>query len=222
MDQNDFKQFRRSQIAELRPYVPGEDMKGIAISMPDVGAGSPKTGDMIARNPKNHNDKWLVAEKYFNDNFEPLPEDGAPFDFENGIPTPHKETLSRVSSIAAHYLKQNTREIEILIETNQAGVIEDIRTLAASCLSQDETSGQEKPTGDFFSRLKAERADLSGKLDGLSRFLRCGPGKGMDRHHWLMLERQGQIMSEYLAVLDERIADLQISQRSSTENDHAK
>ena len=29
-------------------------------------------GDMIARNPKNHADKWLVAAQYFSDNFEPL------------------------------------------------------------------------------------------------------------------------------------------------------
>jgi len=27
---------------------------------------------MIARNPKNHLDQWLVAEQYFNDNFEPI------------------------------------------------------------------------------------------------------------------------------------------------------
>jgi hypothetical protein len=26
---------------------------------------------MIARNPKNHADQWLVAAKYFADNFEP-------------------------------------------------------------------------------------------------------------------------------------------------------
>ena len=35
-------------------------------------AGSPKVGDMIARNPKNHDDKWLVAAVYFADNFEPV------------------------------------------------------------------------------------------------------------------------------------------------------
>ena len=27
---------------------------------------------MIARNPKNHVDQWLVEAKYFTDNFEPL------------------------------------------------------------------------------------------------------------------------------------------------------
>jgi hypothetical protein len=32
----------------------------------------PKEGDMIARNPKNHKDQWLVAAQYFADNFEPI------------------------------------------------------------------------------------------------------------------------------------------------------
>lgn len=66
-----FTKYRRSQIAELRPYREGEDMARISVSAPDKEAGSPKPGDMIARNPKNHNDQWLVAAKYFADNFEP-------------------------------------------------------------------------------------------------------------------------------------------------------
>jgi hypothetical protein len=66
-----FRQYRRKQIAELRPYIPGEEMSGISISTEDRNAGSPKAGDMIARNPKNHADQWLVAAKYFADNFEP-------------------------------------------------------------------------------------------------------------------------------------------------------
>jgi hypothetical protein len=64
--------YRRKQIAELRPYQPGEDMAGISISVTDKEAGSPKVGDMIARNPENHADKWLVSAQYFTDNFEPL------------------------------------------------------------------------------------------------------------------------------------------------------
>jgi len=47
-------------------------MSRISISAPDKEAGSPKAGDMIARNPKNHDDMWLVAAQYFADNFEPL------------------------------------------------------------------------------------------------------------------------------------------------------
>ena len=64
-----FKPYRRKQIAELRPYVPGENMEGISISEADKLAGSPKLGDMIARNPRNHEDQWLVAAQYFKDNF---------------------------------------------------------------------------------------------------------------------------------------------------------
>lgn len=69
---NNFTKYRRSQIAELRPYESGESMERISISAPDKEAGSPKVGDMIARNPKNHDDQWLVAAKYFADNFEPI------------------------------------------------------------------------------------------------------------------------------------------------------
>lgn len=69
---NEFQQYRRSQIAELRLYEPGEVLNGVSISTPDWDAGSPKAGDMIARNPKNHKDQWLVASEYFADNFEPL------------------------------------------------------------------------------------------------------------------------------------------------------
>lgn len=72
-----FKQYRRKQIAELRPYILGENMKGISVSVADDDAGSPKEGDMIARNPKNHDDQWLVAAKYFADNFEPCEERNA-------------------------------------------------------------------------------------------------------------------------------------------------
>ena len=82
---NEFKKYRRTQIAEMRP-VTEWDIKAyqadkhlhsmrdtefrISISDADKANGSPKIGDMIARNPKNHNDQWLVAEKYFKDNFE--------------------------------------------------------------------------------------------------------------------------------------------------------
>ena len=69
---NMFKQYRRSQIAELRPYVEGEDIAGISLTDVDRQNGSPKVGDMIARNPKDHADQWVITAKYFADNFEPL------------------------------------------------------------------------------------------------------------------------------------------------------
>ena len=83
-----FKKYKRKQIAELRP-VSKEDIENfignreikyisdlgwyvVSISEQDLLNGSPKIGDMIARNPKNHLDQWLVAEKYFEDNFEEI------------------------------------------------------------------------------------------------------------------------------------------------------
>lgn len=72
---SEFKQYRRTQIAEMRPYELGEDLRALpvlSISQADLDNGSPKPGDMIARNPKNHGDIWLVAKQYFEDNFEPL------------------------------------------------------------------------------------------------------------------------------------------------------
>ena len=70
-----FKQYKRKAIAELRPVDIIDLTNGlstnVSISEADLQAGSPKLGDMIARNPDNHKDQWLVAAKYFKDNFEP-------------------------------------------------------------------------------------------------------------------------------------------------------
>lgn len=68
----EFTNYRRTQIAEMRPYEPGGSVGDVSISPEDARAGSPKAGDMIARNPKNHKDQWLVAAQYFADNFEPI------------------------------------------------------------------------------------------------------------------------------------------------------
>ena len=68
-----FQAYRRTQIAEMRPYRPGESMEGISVSEVDKQNGSPKPGDMVARNPADHADKWLVAAAYFAANFESAP-----------------------------------------------------------------------------------------------------------------------------------------------------
>ena len=69
---SEYKQYRRTQIAEMADWEPGFDMQGVSVSKPDADNGSPKLGDKIARNPANHNDLWLVAKAYFESNFEPL------------------------------------------------------------------------------------------------------------------------------------------------------
>ena len=66
---SEFKKYRRTNIAEMRPYIKGEDLTDISVS--DVDKPISDMG-MIARNPKNHKDQWYVARKYFEDNFEQL------------------------------------------------------------------------------------------------------------------------------------------------------
>jgi hypothetical protein len=70
----EYKQYRRTQIAEMADWEPGFDMHNVSVSGADASNGSPKLGDKIARNPANHDDRWLVAKAYFDANFEELPE----------------------------------------------------------------------------------------------------------------------------------------------------
>ena len=61
-------QYRRTAIAEMRPYIPGEDLAKISVSKED----HPQDGGMIARNPDNHDDQWYVNGAYFAKHFEPI------------------------------------------------------------------------------------------------------------------------------------------------------
>jgi hypothetical protein len=67
-----YRQYRRTAIAEMADWHPGFDVAGVSISDADRKAGSPKLGDKIARNPANHDDRWLVAAQYVVANFEAL------------------------------------------------------------------------------------------------------------------------------------------------------
>ncbi len=66
---NQFQKYMRTNVAEMTPYRSGMDMSRVSISQTDKENGSPKRGDMIARNPKDHSDMWLVANQYFGENF---------------------------------------------------------------------------------------------------------------------------------------------------------
>ena len=73
----EFKKYRRTNIAEVHAYninitYSKEFMDKVSISEVDRLNGSPKPGDMIARNPDNHNDLWLIAGEYFKNNFEEI------------------------------------------------------------------------------------------------------------------------------------------------------
>lgn len=67
----EYRRYRRTQVAEMAAWAPGFDMTGVSVSEADRNAGSPQWGDYIARNPANHEDRWLVAKAYFEANFEP-------------------------------------------------------------------------------------------------------------------------------------------------------
>lgn len=69
---SEYHRYRRTQVAEMADWHPDFDMDGVSVSVQDTLAGSPKLGDKIARNPANHEDRWLVAAAYFEANFEPL------------------------------------------------------------------------------------------------------------------------------------------------------
>lgn len=217
MNDNAFKQYRHTHIAEMRPVNLDTDrilIKSgvISISAPDTQAGSPKQGDMIARNPDNHNDQWLVNADYFAKNFEPMASN------DPRIKNPHhKETSSRVSSIAASWLDTNADEIRANFNNDDyiETLADVVRTLAGSALSQDETSGQSEAKGDFFDRLKAEREELYTRMRNLGKFMSADKKSAiLSDSHAKLLGRQLTLMHNLLSVLDERIADIEISRRS--------
>lgn len=73
---SEFKKFAK-KYAELRPYEPGETLAGVSISDEDRKTGSPKVGDMVARNPENHRDQWLVNAEWFQKNYVTTPVEDA-------------------------------------------------------------------------------------------------------------------------------------------------
>jgi hypothetical protein len=65
-----FEKYARKGVSEMRHHVKGEDLRGISVTVVDMLEAHGKGGGMIARNPKNEDDQWYVAKKYFNDNFQ--------------------------------------------------------------------------------------------------------------------------------------------------------
>jgi hypothetical protein len=71
-----WKRYRRTAVAEMRPYVAGEDRSRISVSQPDahlvdaMDAGVIRAEGFVARNPDNHEDQWFVAQAYAEANFD--------------------------------------------------------------------------------------------------------------------------------------------------------
>lgn len=62
--------YRKKQLQLMHPWTPFFKMDNVSISDTDKNNGSPKDGDMIAVNPQNAEDMWLVAKKFFLENYE--------------------------------------------------------------------------------------------------------------------------------------------------------
>jgi len=68
----EYKEFQKTGITEMRPYRLGESMDGITVSKDDYPA---KDQGMIARDPKNHENRWYVNREFFEKNYEECVED---------------------------------------------------------------------------------------------------------------------------------------------------
>ena len=65
--EEDIKEYKDTNIIKAKGF------SNFRVSISDADKkenGSPKIGDIIAINPKNPTDQWLIEEKYFKDNHE--------------------------------------------------------------------------------------------------------------------------------------------------------
>jgi len=69
---SEFKLYQRKPtFIPMRPWKPGENLEDVSISKADRDAGCPMPGDMIAMNPDDPSDGWLVNSDYFEKNYFP-------------------------------------------------------------------------------------------------------------------------------------------------------
>lgn len=64
------KYYRKKESQGMMEWEDGLPMALVSISEADKLSGSPKVGDMIAVNKNDATDMWLVAEKFFKENYE--------------------------------------------------------------------------------------------------------------------------------------------------------
>ena len=59
--------YTKKKLQELIPWTPDLPMGLVSVSVFDKNNGSPKKGDLIAINPEDATDMWLVAESFARD-----------------------------------------------------------------------------------------------------------------------------------------------------------
>jgi len=62
--------YRKKGLIEAVEWNEWCNMERVSISPADIDAGSPKAGDMIACDPNNPDDRWLISKAYFEANYE--------------------------------------------------------------------------------------------------------------------------------------------------------
>jgi len=76
----EFKHYKRKGLSDMISVTEftknGGDLAKVSLSSPDhlLQTHNPAEFELgfVARNPKNHEDLWYVAKKYFDDNLEPV------------------------------------------------------------------------------------------------------------------------------------------------------
>lgn len=123
----------------------------------------------------------------------------------------NKQTSSTVSAIAAAMLNLTRSELTAIANEDDGaktidGFLKEIKTLAGSALSQDETpAGSTSDPETFKDRLERERADLAGRYAKLQKFLDVGTPGVEDEIQKDLLNAQAAAMGTYLTILDARL-----------------
>jgi len=90
--------------------------EGLSISAADKANGSPKDGDMIATNPNNPNDQWLISKDFFEKNYVKAP--GVEEDnFLSRLEKEHDELLEKYTKLSEF---QETEKFKELTPENQS------------------------------------------------------------------------------------------------------
>ena len=65
---SEWKKYRKSTVTEMIPWSADVSMDAITVGVEDR-ADHPRLGDMVARDPANPSDMWLVVKEFFEANY---------------------------------------------------------------------------------------------------------------------------------------------------------
>lgn len=70
LDIRDYRNTKIDKVHRMFPWFAAIDTVSVTISDEAKATGSPKLGDMIAVNPKDRTESWLVTEQEFKADYE--------------------------------------------------------------------------------------------------------------------------------------------------------